>query len=220
MSEDLFSPFLLSFKLAFFTTLILLVLAVPMVYFISFYTFRFKPIVKAIVSLPMVLPPTVLGYYLLVAFQSEGILGTLAQSVFGIRLVFSFAGLVIGSLIFSLPFMLNPILSGIENLPISYLEAGQTLGRSKLYSFINVLLPNIKPNIINGIAMTFAHTVGEFGVVLMIGGSIPDQTKVASVAIYQELEALHYDNANFYAMLLLIFSFATLLLINFLGKTK
>ena len=220
MTEDLLSPFLLSFKLAFFTTLILLVLAMPISYLISFHTFRFKPLFKAIVSLPMVLPPTVLGYYLLIAFQSEGWLGALANSVFGIRLAFSFVGLVVGSIIFSLPFMLNPILSGIENLPISYLEVAQTLGRSKLYSFVNVLLPNIKPNILNGIAMTFAHTVGEFGVVLMIGGSIPDETKVASIAIYQELEALQYDNANLYAVLLLISSFIILLIINFLGKIK
>ncbi len=220
MTEELLSPFLLSFKLAFFTTLILLVLAIPIAYLISFHTFRFKPIFKAIVSLPMVLPPTVLGYYLLITFQPQAWLGLLADSVFGIRLVFSFAGLVLGSLIFSLPFMLNPILAGIENLPISYIEVAQTLGRSKPYSFIKVLLPNIKPNILNGIAMTFAHTVGEFGVVLMIGGSIPDETKVASVAIYQELEALQYDNANFYALLLLAFSFAILLFIHFLGKVK
>ncbi len=209
MFEELIAPFLLSMKLAFFTTLILLALAVPMTYFISFHTFRLKPIFKAVVSLPLVLPPTVLGYYLLIAFQPQ---------FFGVRLAFSFAGLVVGAVIFSLPFMLNPIIAGIENLPHTYMEVARTLGKSKLYSFVNVLLPNIKPNILNGIAMTFAHTVGEFGVVLMIGGSIPSETKVASVAIYQELEALHYENANFYATILLIFAFLVLLLIHISQK--
>jgi molybdate transport system permease protein len=211
MSEELLSPFFLSMKLAFFTTLILLVLAVPITYFISFYTFRFKPIFKAIVSLPLVLPPTVLGYYLLIAFQPQ---------FFGVRLAFSFVGLVVGAVIFSLPFMVNPLISGIENLPHTYIEVARTLGKSKLYCFVNVLLPNIKPHILNGIAMTFAHTVGEFGVVLMIGGSIPNETKVASVAIYQELEALHYENANFYASILLIFTFLVLLFIHISQKKQ
>lgn len=200
------TPFVLSLKLAVVTTVILWLIGTILVYVIHFHGGRFRPFIKALVSLPLVLPPTVLGYYLLVAFHPEGWLGSNVDALFDFRLAFSFQGLVVGSLIFSLPFMVNPILSGLENLPSSYLEAAYTLGKSRKTAFLRVLLPNIKPSILVGIVMAFAHTIGEFGVILMIGGSIPGKTRVASISIYHEVEALHYDTANLYAAVLLGFS--------------
>jgi molybdate transport system permease protein len=209
--NDLMQPLLLSLKLATVTTIILFVLAIPLVYFIFFHSRRSKAIFKAVVSMPLVLPPTVLGYYLLIMLRPEGWLGQLSAALFDTRLVFSFPGLVIGSLIFSLPFMVNPILSAIESLPASYREAAYTLGKSRWNTLWHVLLPNVKASVIVGLVMTFAHTIGEFGVILMIGGNIPGETRVASIAIYNEVEMLNFANADLYASILLIFSFIVLL---------
>lgn len=206
-------PFLLSFKLAFVTTLLLFALSIPLIYLVYFYSGRWSPVLKAVVSLPLVLPPTVLGYYLLILMRPNAWIGRISDQLFDLRLVFSFPGLVIGSLIFSLPFMVNPILSALENLPHTYRETAYTLGKSHWNTLRHVLLPNIKPSILVGLVMTFAHTIGEFGVILMIGGNIPGETRVASIAIYNEVEMLHYDNANKYALALLLFSFAVLLVV-------
>ena len=207
------TPFLLSLKLAVLTTVILWLIGVWLVYLVHFHSGRWRPLFQSIVSLPLVLPPTVLGYYLLVAFRPEGWLGKYTETFFGLRLAFSFEGLVLGSVIFSLPFMVNPILSAMENLPAAYQEAAYTMGKSKKTTYWRVLLPNIKSSILVGIVMAFAHTIGEFGVILMIGGSIPDQTRVASIAIYHEVEALNYRTANQYAAILLGFSLLLLLLV-------
>ena len=207
------SPFWLSFKLASITTVLLFLISLPVIYGVYFYSRSIRPALKAIISLPLVLPPTVLGYYLLLLLRPEGWLGQLSKQWFDTRLVFSFSGLVIGSIIFSLPFMINPILSALENLPDSYREAAYTLGKSRWNTLIYVLLPNIKASLWVGGVMTFAHTIGEFGVILMIGGSIPDETRVASIAIYNEVEMLNYTNANVYAAILLLFSFAVLILV-------
>ncbi len=206
-------PMLLSLKLALVTTILLFILVLPLVYLIYFYSFRSKPLLKAVVSLPLVLPPTVLGYYLLILLRPDGWLGRLSDHLFDARLVFSFPGLVIGSLIFSLPFMVNPILSALENLPTSYREAAYTLGKSRWNILWHVLLPNIRSSVVVALVMTFAHTVGEFGVILMIGGNIPGETRVASIAIYNEVEMLNFDNADLYAGILLFFSFMVLLLV-------
>lgn len=206
-------PFWLSIKLATITTTLLLLLGIPLIYFIYFRSRSAKPLLKAVVSLPLVLPPTVLGYYLLLMLRPEGWLGQLGQSWFDTRLVFSFTGLVIGSVIFSLPFMINPVLSALESLPVTYREAAYTLGKSQWNTLIYVLLPNVKASLWVGAVMTFAHTIGEFGVILMIGGSIPGQTRVASIAIYNEVEMLNYTSANVYAGILLLFSFLVLILV-------
>lgn len=206
-------PFFLSLELAVYTTLLLICLSIPLVYFMHFYSGKAAPALKAVVSLPLVLPPTVLGYYLLIFFRPNGWIGQFSEQLFGLRLAFSFPGLVIASVIFSLPFMINPILSALENLPAAYQDAAYTLGKSKWNTLWHVLLPNIKPSVIIGIVMTFAHTIGEFGVILMIGGNIPEKTRVASIAIYNEVEMLNYDNANTYAAILLVFSFIVLLLV-------
>jgi len=200
-------PLFLSLQLATVTALLLLVLGIFVSYFIYFYTARTTALFKSIISLPLVLPPTVLGYYLLIAFQPDNILG---KALGGQSLAFSFTGLVIGSVIYSLPFMMNPVFSALENLPDNLRDAAFTLGKSKRTTFYKVIIPNIKPSIWIGVAMSFAHTIGEFGVVLMIGGNIPGKTRVASIAIYNEVEKMNYSAANFYAAILLIFSLIVL----------
>ncbi len=206
-------PLLLTFQLATLTTLILLLLGIPIAYWLAFSRTRLKPLFEALVSMPLVLPPSVLGFYLLLAFSPQHAFGEWLQQSFDIRLVFSFSGLVIGSVIFSLPFMVHPIQSGLQNLPFSLVEASRTLGKSDRQTLFRVLLPNIKSALLAGIVLSFAHTVGEFGVVLMIGGNIPGVTKVASIAIYDEVESLNYGAAHFYAMTLVAISFVVLLVV-------
>jgi molybdate transport system permease protein len=167
--------------------------------------------------MPLVLPPTVLGFYLLIAFSPNSYVGNLLNEWFGLKLIFSFEGLVLASLIYSLPFMVQPIQSGFRNLPQHLSEAGYTLGSTKFKVLVQILLPNIKPSLLTGLVLTFAHTIGEFGVVLMIGGNIPDRTRVASIAIYDEVESLNYTTANQYALLLFILSFTVLLAVNLLN---
>jgi molybdate transport system permease protein len=204
-------PLWLTFKLAFITTCILLLIAVPLSYWFAYTRAKFKPVAEVIIALPLVLPPSVLGFYLLLAFSPENAFGKFLDHYFNLRLVFTFEGLVIGSVLYSLPFMINPVLAGLKNLPASLSEAAFTLGKSKFTTLTKVLLPNIRASILTGIVMSFAHTIGEFGVVLMIGGSLPKETKVVSVAIYDEVQSMNYPGANMYAAILLAFSFFILL---------
>ena len=206
-----FAPLILTFQLAVVTTLILLVIAIPMAYWLSKSTSRIKPIIETLVSMPLVLPPTVLGFYFLVAFSPGNAFGSWLNEWLGIKLVFSFTGLVIASVIYSLPFMIHPIQSGLSSIPKSIIEASYILGKSKTETLFKIQLPNIKTSILTGIVLSFAHTVGEFGVVLMIGGNIPGQTKVASIAIYDEVEALNYSAANIYSLILFVITFIILL---------
>ena len=207
------SPIILTLQLALSTTVILLVISIPLAYWTANTKSRIKPIIEAIVSLPLVLPPTVLGFYLLIAFSPESAIGSFLNDVFGLKLAFSFSGLVIGSIIYSLPFMVQPLQAGFASLPSSLSEASFVLGKSKYQTITKVLIPNIKKSILTGIVLTFAHTVGEFGVVLMIGGNIPNQTKVVSIAIYDEVESLNYSTAHVYSGILLAVTFAILLLV-------
>lgn len=211
-------PLLLTFKLAAVTTLILAVIGIPFAWWLSMTQTRFKPALEALVSMPLVLPPSVLGFYLLLAFSPNNAFGKFIDQWFGVRLAFSFEGLVIASVIFSLPFMVHPVQSGFQNLPASLSEAAYTLGKSRLVTFLRVLLPNIKPSLLAGAVLAFAHTIGEFGVVLMIGGNLPGETRVASIAIYDEVESLNYATANFYAMVLFAVCFAILLTVYMLNK--
>lgn len=201
-------PLVLSLQLASVTAVLLLLLGIFVSYGIYFYTKKSTVLFKSLISLPLVLPPTVLGYYLLIAFQPDNLFGRVLG---GRSLAFTFTGLVIGSVIYSLPFMMNPVFSALENLPDNLKDAAFTLGKSKYTTFYKVIIPNIKPSILIGAVMSFAHTIGEFGVVLMIGGNIPGKTRVASIAIYNEVEKMDYTTANSYALLLLIFSLAILL---------
>ncbi len=219
MDEQFVTTMALTFKLALITTLILLFIGIPIAYFLSTTNSRFKPIFESIVSMPLVLPPTVLGFYLLVAFSTENAFGRFLEEYFDFRLPFTFEGLVVGSVIFSLPFMVQPIQAGLQNLPRSLTEAALMLGKSKFAILFRVLLPNIKPSLLTGIVITFAHTVGEFGVVLMIGGNIPGETRVASIAIYDEVEALNYAAANKYAFTLFVITFSILLVVYILNRS-
>lgn len=213
------APLWLTAELALITTAILLVVSLPICYWLAFTKFKFKSVVEATVSLPLVLPPSVLGFYLLVAFSPQNALGEFLNQYFDIQLVFTFEGLIIASVIYSLPFMVHPIQAGLKNLPASLREASFTLGKSKFTTLIKILLPNIKSSILTGIVLTFAHTVGEFGVVLMIGGSIPEETRVASIAVYDEVQAMNYDAANLYAGILFVFTFSVLLGVYFINNT-
>ena len=217
-------PLLLSFQLSLITTLILFVIGVPLAYWLSYTKVKIKPAIESILSLPLVLPPSVIGFYMLLAFSPSRPIGIFLKSVFDVQLVFSFAGLVAASVIYSIAFMIHPVQAGFQSLPPSLKAAAYTLGISPWKTFSKVLLPNIKPALLTGIVLSFAHTIGEFGVVLMIGGNIPGVTKVASVAIYDEVESMNYEGANFYALILLALSFCILLLLfllkgNFIRKS-
>lgn len=204
-------PLILTFQLAIVTTVILLVISIPLAYWLERSKSKLKPIIETLVSMPLVLPPTVLGFYFLIAFSPNNAFGNWLNDWLGIKLVFSFLGLVIASLIYSLPFMVHPIQSGLASLPDSIAEASYSMGKSKWETLLKVQLPNIKSSLLTGIVLAFAHTIGEFGVVLMIGGNIPGKTKVASIAIYDEVEALNYSVANNYSIILFLITFAILL---------
>ena len=217
MSLDL-APLWLTFRLALCTTALLLLFGVPFAYWLAYTRTRWKPVFETLVGMPLVLPPSVLGFYLLLAFSPQHAFGLWMEQTVHLSLVFSFAGLVLGSLIFSLPFMVQPLQAGFQNLPASLLEASRTLGKSDVASLFRVLLPNMKPALLTGIVLSFAHAIGEFGVVLMIGGNIPGVTRVASLAIYDEVESLHYAEANAYAAVLFCTSFAILLTVHLAKK--
>ena len=205
-----FEPLLLTFKLSVITSLILLLISIPLAYWLAYSRARIKPVIETLVSMPLVLPPTVLGFYLLIAFSPTSVLGAWLNDFIGLKLLFSFEGLVFASVIYSLPFMVHPIQSGFAGLSPSLKEASSILGKSKWTTLIKVLLPNMKASLLTGIVLSFAHTIGEFGVVLMIGGNIPNKTKVASIAIYDEVEALNYDVANYYSLILIGITFSIL----------
>jgi molybdate transport system permease protein len=206
-----FTPFLLSFKLAGITTLILFILCLPFSWYLSQTSSKSKPFLEAISAMPIVLPPSVLGFYILYALSYNSPIGAFFKETLGVDLVFNFTGLVIASCFYSLPFMLQPLQSGFESLNKNMLEASYICGKSKFETILKVALPNIKPALITAIIVTFAHTVGEFGVVLMVGGSIPGETKVASVAIYEMVEIMDYSSAHIYSAIMVIMSFFTLL---------
>jgi len=206
-------PLILTFKLALVTTFLLLFISIPLSYWLAYTKSRLKPVVETLVSMPLVLPPTVLGFYLLVAFSPSNAFGNWLDQYLGIRLIFSFKGLVFASILYSLPFMVHPIQAGFAKINANLIEASYALGKSKRITLFKVLLPNIKPSLLTGIVLAFAHTIGEFGVVLMIGGNMPGKTKVASIAIYDEVEALNYSAANWYSIILFTITFSILLIV-------
>ncbi|TCO06024.1 molybdate ABC transporter permease subunit [Natronoflexus pectinivorans] len=213
MSTPFTETLILTAKLAIYTTVILLVIGMPISYFLAFSRFRFKPVVEALVSMPLVLPPSVIGYYILVAYSPNYWFGSFLSDVFDVHLAFSFEGILIASVVFSVPFMVQPLTNGLRGIPVNLREASYTLGKSKAETFFRVLIPNIKPSLITAIALTFAHCIGEFGIILMVGGNIPGETRVASIAIYDEVQGLNFDMANRYALTLFLISFVILTLI-------
>jgi molybdate transport system permease protein len=209
---------LVTLKLAVSTTVILIIIGMPLAYWLSYSRYKIKPFIEALVSMPMVLPPSVIGYYMLVIYSPRHWFGAWLAKAFDIHLAFSFAGVLIASVIFSLPFMVQPLHNGLRSLPESLREASYTLGKSKTITFFRVLVPNIRPSIIIAIALTFAHCIGEFGVVLMVGGNMPGKTRVASIAIYDEVQSLNFTTANRYALILFVVSFILLVIIYSINK--
>lgn len=220
MDAEFVQTLFLTCKLALFTTVILVIIGLPVAWFLAYSRFALKPVLEALVSMPLVLPPTVLGYYILLAYSPQFWFGEWLGRVFNVRLAFSFEGILIASVIFGLPFMIQPLQSGLRALPESLREASHTLGKSETLTFFKVLLPNIMPSVITAVALTFAHCIGEFGVVLMVGGNMPGITRVASVAIYDEVQSLNFSVANRYALILFAISFILLTIIYSINKKK
>jgi molybdate transport system permease protein len=213
MDNNFYETIILTCKLAISTTIILFVIGLPIAWFLAYSRFKLKALLEALLSMPLVLPPSVLGYYILIAYSPRYWFGQWLSETFSVRLAFTFEGVLIASVIFGLPFMIQPIQSGLRSLPPSLKEASYTLGKSEIETFFRVLLPNIKPSLITAVALTFAHSIGEFGIVLMVGGNMPGVTRVASVAIYDEVQSLNFSKANEYAGILFLFSFFLLLII-------
>jgi molybdate transport system permease protein len=210
--------FRLTIELAVVVSAILFVMGLPLAYWIAFSCWRWKFLVAAVVALPIVLPPTVLGFYVLVALGSHSPLGRWWQSLTGHTLAFTFTGLVIGSILYSLPFAVQPFAASFSSVDRKLLAASAILGASPLRTFFRVVVPLSAPGLITGLALSFAHTMGEFGVVLMVGGNIPGVTRTVSIDIYDQVQASNYAAANAMALLLLIFCFVVLVLVYSLNR--
>jgi len=220
MNAEFIQTLYLTFKLAISTTLVLIIIGLPVAWILAYSKFKLKPVIEALLSMPLVLPPTVFGYYILMAYSPHYWFGELLNCIFNVRLAFTFEGILIASVIFGLPFMIQPLQSGLRSLPENLREASHTLGKSELVTFIKVLIPNIKPSLITAIALTFAHSIGEFGIVLMVGGNMQGITRVASVAIYDEVQSMNFDTANHYAFILFFISFVLLTIIYGINKKQ
>ncbi|MFN4211162.1 MAG: molybdate ABC transporter permease subunit [Devosia sp.] len=207
---DIWTPVSLTLSLATINTLVLLVLGTPIAWWLARSRSRYRELVGALVAMPLVLPPTVLGFYLLIALGPNGPGGWIAALWGGRTLAFSFTGLVIGSFFYSLPFMVQPLRNGFAAIGEEPLEAAATLGASGWQRFWRIALPLARPGYITGAVMTFAHTVGEFGVVLMIGGNIPGQTKVIAIALYDHVERLQWQEAHVIALGMVVFAFVVI----------
>jgi molybdate transport system permease protein len=213
LTELDYSAIILTFKLASLTTLILLIISPPLAWWLARSRFVLRPFIEALVALPLVLPPTVLGFYLLISFSPDNFIGGLWLSLTGDTLAFSFLGLLISSVIYSLPFVVQPLQSAFVNLDKDYLEVAATLGFNPRETFYKVVFPMVLPSFIIAGALGFAHTVGEFGVVLMIGGNIPGETQLLSIALFDHVETLQYQQAHLLSFGLLTFSMTLLVLI-------
>lgn len=207
----LWQPLVLSIQLAGITTIVLIVVATPIAWWLSQTRSSWKPLVQTTVALPIVLPPTVLGFYLLIVLGPAGPLGSWWVELTGSALTFSFTGLVIASCIYSLPFAVQPLTSAFETLGKQKLEAAWTLGASRMDAFFSVAVPLSIRGYLAAVVLSFAHTLGEFGVVLMVGGNIPGETRVVSIAIYDQVESLNYASAHQLSAVLLVVAFVALL---------
>ncbi|MFI3270213.1 MAG: molybdate ABC transporter permease subunit [Rikenellaceae bacterium] len=213
MDAEFIETLFLTAKLALSTTVTLFVVSLPIAYALAFNRFFGRSLVEALISMPMVLPPTVLGFYLLTAYSPLSPFGAAWSSLFGTGLAFSFEGILLASVLFGLPFMVQPLQSGFSAIPPTLSMVAQTLGKSKFNIFFKILLPNMTPSIVTAIALTFARSIGEFGVVMMVGGNIPSETRTASIAIYDEVQALNFDLANRYSLILFTISLVMLTVI-------
>lgn len=206
-------PIALTLLLAGTTTIALLLVGTPLAWWLAFTRSRAKPVVEAITALPLVLPPTVLGFYLLILLSPTAPIGSFWVSLTGTTLTFSFIGLVLASMLYSLPFMVQPLQAAFEGIGRAPLEAAATLRASPVDAFLTVAIPAAARGYLTAVVLTFAHTIGEFGVVLMVGGNIPGRTKVISIAIYEHVERINYTEAHILSAGLLVFSFLVLLLV-------
>ncbi|MDC0074691.1 molybdate ABC transporter permease subunit [Alphaproteobacteria bacterium] len=223
MSADLlknldFSPFWITIKLALITTIILYLLCIPLAWWLAHTKLKIKVFVESLISMPLVLPPTVIGFYFLIIFNPNSFFGGLWISITGTTLTFSFSGLVLCSIIYSLPFVVQPLQNTFSEIGRSPIEAALNLGAGKFDIFINIILPLSLRGIIVAGVLGFTHTLGEFGIVLMVGGGIPNETRVISIAIFDYVENLEYESAHFYSLFLIIFSFLMLFIIYSLNK--
>ena len=210
--------FFLTLQLAGYSTVILLLAGTPLAWWLATTRNSLRALVETLVALPLVLPPTVLGFYLLVALSPDGVIGAPLQRLGLPGLAFTFPGLVVGSVIYSLPFVVQPLRNAFAGMGNRPLEVAATLGAGPLRSFVSVVLPLSRLGYLSAAVLGFAHTLGEFGVVLMIGGNIPGRTQVVSIAIYEHVEALSYGEAHVLAALLLGLSFVVLLLVNLINR--
>jgi molybdate transport system permease protein len=213
-------PLWLTAQLAGLTTLLLLILGTPLAWWLARTRSRAKPLIEALTALPLVLPPTVLGFYLLILFSPTSSFGAFWVQVTGETLTFSFNGLVIASMIYSLPFAVQPLQAAFEAIGRAPLEAAAMLRASPLDQFLTVAAPMAKRGFLTAAVLSFAHTLGEFGVVLMVGGNIPGKTKVISIAIYEHVETIRYGEAHILAAILLVFSFSVLLLVYTINRSS
>ena len=209
---------LLSFRLAFFVTAILIVVGAPLAYWLAYSRWPGKFLLEAVVALPLVLPPTVLGFYFLIAMGPRGPLGKLWLALFGHTLAFTFTGLVIASVFYSLPFCVQPLIASFEKIDPKLLDASRVLGAGKGRTFRKIILPLSLPGVITAVVLTFAHTLGEFGVVLMVGGNLLGVTRTVSIAIYDHVQSIEYAAANQLAVILLAISFVLLALVYGLNR--
>ena len=210
--QDLIALFV-TLKLASISTIVLIVIGTPIAWWLSHSHWRYKYFVEAIIALPLILPPTVLGFYLLVSLGPNGPIGGLSSAMGGESLAFTFTGLVIGSVVYSMPFVIQPLQNAFSGIGQRPLEVAATLGASPIDRFFSITIPMARPGFMTASVLGFAHTLGEFGVVLMIGGNIPGSTKVVSISIYDHVEALEYGQAHTLSASLLLFSFVLLLIV-------
>jgi len=218
LNELDFSAIIVTIKLAIVSTSILILIGTPIAWWLSQTKFKFKAVFEAIIALPLILPPTVLGFYLLITLGSNGPIGKLLESLGGSSIAFTFTGLVVGSVIYSMPFVVQPLQNSFSSVGIKPLEVAATLGSSKIDRFFSVAVPLSRSGFITAAVLGFAHTVGEFGVVLMIGGNIPGETGVVSIAIYDHVEAMEYGQAHWLAGGLLATSFLMLLFVYIINR--
>lgn len=215
-AEDLTALYL-SIYLASITTVILLLIGTPLAWWLNFSRFRIKIIIEAIATLPLILPPTVLGFFLLILLGGNSPIANIWYKLTNQTLIFNFSGLIIGSVIYSLPFVVQPLQTAFANLNLEFCQMAATLGANYIDQFFNIIVPLCKRGFLSAIILVFAHTIGEFGVVLMIGGNIPGKTRLISIAIYDNVEVLQYRQAFIISLLLLIFSFIALVIMYYLN---
>jgi molybdate transport system permease protein len=220
LPPDLWQSLALTLRLAMVSTLVLMLIALPLGWWLASSRMRFAVVVEIMMAMPLVLPPTVIGFYLLVLLSPQHALGHWWQQTFGAALPFSFAGLVVGSVVYSLPFAVQPVVAAFRMLRVETAQAAYSLGMTRWQAFIHILLPLAKSGVYSGAILAFAHTIGEFGVVLMLGGNIPGVTRVASIALYDQAQALNYANAHGFALVLVALSFLLLIATTLLQKRQ